>query len=485
MKRYKHNLSNYKLATMDMGKLVPVQFQEVLPGDTFQLETSALVRVSPMLAPVMHPVTVRLHHWFVPTRLVWDKWEDFITGGPDGMNADTLPTCVQGSSAAGGVMDYLGVPPVEGLEVCCLPKRAYNLIWNEFYRDQDLQEERGQGDNSLANVSWSKDYFTTARPFTQKGNDLTLPLGDSAPVVGIGRNPNITASTIPINVVETGGSTVSYSHNVHSGQNSSGIYGHIMETDSNGNPLIFADLSQATGVTANDFREFFALQRYAEARARDGSRYTEYLRYLGVKPSDARLQRPEYLGGGKSTLQFSEVLQTAEGTNPVGEMRGHGIGALKSKRTRRFFEEHGFIITLMSVVPKSIYTDGVQRFFLKQDKEDFFQRELQNIGQQEVMLGEVYCADTEDTRETFGYSNRYSEYTWTPSTVTGEFRSLLDYWHLGRKFDNTPILNQSFVECNPSKRIHAVQTNDVLWCMINNKSVARRMVKNVNVGGIL
>lgn len=479
-KRYKHNLSNYKLATMDMGKLVPVQFQEVLPGDTFQLETSALVRVSPMLAPVMHPVTVRLHHWFLPTRLLWDDWEDFITGGPDGQNADTLPTCTLGSGSEKGVLDYLGVPPVEGLEVCCLPKRAYNLIWNEFYRDQDLQVERSIGDNTLANVSWSKDYFTTARPFTQKGNDLSLPIGDKAPIIGIGNRGLSPLSNI-LDVKETPDVTDTYPYGIYT--NSSG--GGVIETDVNGFPQVFADLSAATGVTANDFREFFALQRYAEARARYGSRYTEYLRYLGIKPSDARLQRPEYLGGGKSTLQFSEVLQTAEGTNPVGEMRGHGIGALRSKKTRRFFEEHGFILTLMSVVPKSIYQDGVQRFFLKQDKEDFFQKELQNIGQQEVLQGEVYCNDTADVRETFGYSNRYSEYTWSPSTVTGEFRSLLDYWHLGRQFGSAPILNESFIECNPSKRIHAVQTNDVLWCMINNKTVARRMVKNVNVGGIL
>ena len=183
MKRQKHNLSNYKLATTDMGRLVPVQLQEVLPGDTMQMETSALIRVSPMLAPVMHPCTVRFHHWFVPTRLVWDGWEDFITGGPDGNNADTIPTIGAQALYQNSVLDYMGCPPVGNTgdaEVNILPLRAFNLIFNEFYRDQDISPERDDTNTACPWVSWRKDYFTAARPWAQKGNDIEIPIGEKA-----------------------------------------------------------------------------------------------------------------------------------------------------------------------------------------------------------------------------------------------------------------------------------------------------------------
>ena len=477
MKRTKVNLSNYKLATADMGQLVPVQCQEILPGDTMRLSTSALIRMSPMMAPVMHPVQVRFHHWFVPARLLWDKWEDFITGGKDNANADTIPKHQLSSTPENGVLDYMGVPPVQGLEVNALPLRAYNMIYNEFYRDQDLQGERDLEDNSLAHVSWRKDYFTAARPWPQKGSDLVLPIGTEAPVIPELGEDSLVWLKNPDNPSAYNGMSKTTSTMSFSSSSNTSDGTHV--------PALVADLSHATGVTATEFREFFALQRYAEARARYGSRYTEYLRYLGIKPSDARLQRPEYLGGGKSTLQFSEVLQTAEGTNPVATMRGHGITGIKTKNTRRFFEEHGYVITLMSVIPKSIYQDGAPRMWFKHDKEHFFQKELQNIGQQKVLQGEVYAKQLGQEMETFGFTDRYSEYTSTPSSVAGEFRKDLDYWHLARKFADVPRLNSDFITCKPSKRIFAEQTKHSLWCMINNSVVARRMVKKTSVGKLL
>jgi hypothetical protein len=477
MKRSKHNLSNYKLATMDMGKLVPVQLQEVLPGDTFQLSSSALVRVSPMVAPVMHPCTVRLHHWFVPTRVLWDQWEDFITGGPDNNNADVIPTIYDSTTVQENDLgDYFGVPVGAGGTIAkainSLPFRAYNLIYNEFYRDQDLQSEVDLNSTTVQNVSWRKDYFTTARPFAQKGMDLTLPIGTTAP---------IKYNSDGTHVVPVGSSS---SPEWHFGNDAGQDDGPAL-TPAGEN--LYADLSSATGITANEFRQFFALQRYAEARAQFGSRYTEYLAYLGVKTSDGRLQRPEYLGGGKQSLQFSEVLQTASDVSedtPVGTLRGHGITAMRTKRNRRFFEEHGYILTLMSVVPKSIYESGSHRLFWKRDKEDFYQKELQNVGQQKVKMGEIY-AHADDPHATFGYSDRYSDYTTTPSTISGEFRSTLDYWHLARKWEADPNLNEEFIKCEPSKRIFAEQTQHSLWCMINNSAVARRMVKKVHVGRLM
>ncbi len=484
MKRTKHNLSNYKLATMDMGKLVPVQVQEVLPGDSMKMQTSALIRLSPMLAPVMHPVVVRFHHWFVPNRLTWDKWEEFITGTDDSLEVPKL-------NVTGGkdfITDYMGIPQIASgktLPINAMPIRAYNLIYNEFYRDQDLCAERNLDDTSLATVAWRKDYFTAARPWPQKGPDITLPIGTAAPV-NFNREKG---DAVWLRNVNTGAQVTQLRRS--SANTSTIVSPGISPEGSNGliprDGYLYADLSEATGVTATEFREFFALQRYAEARARYGSRYTEYLRYLGVTPSDARLQRPEYLGGGKSTVQISEVLQTAmDNDTPVGTMRGHGITALKTRSAKKFFEEHGYIITLMSVVPKSIYQNGVHRTWLRTDKEDYFQKELQSIGQQEVKTAEVYAIDGASTAtETFGYQDRYSDYTSTPSTVAGDFRDILDHWHLARNFDNKPALNSTFIECRPSKRIFAEQTHHSLWCMINNKCVARRMVKNVSVGRLM
>jgi len=496
MKRSKFNLSNYKLLSCDMGQLVPCGLTEVLPGDTIQHATSALVRVSPLLAPVMHPVHIRIHHWFVPHRLVWEDWEDFITGGRDGLNASQFPLITMNSATSGAIGnlgDYLGVPPaVSGLEVSALPFRGYSLIWNEWYRDQDLQAEltidRTSGPDTttntdLKNVGWEKDYFTSARPWTQKGPEVTIPLVGDAPVTGIGKVTG-TYGGASTNVRETGGAgTVNYPLNDNAVIGTAADETFRVREDANnpGFPGIYADLSNVSAASINDLRLAFALQRYEEARARYGSRYTEYLRYLGVRSSDARLQRPEYLGGGKQTLQFSEVLQTAisESETPEGTMRGHGIGAVRSNRYRKFFEEHGYVFTFMSVKPKTMYVQGLPRTFNRRVKEDFWQKELEHIGQQEVLNKEVYCYGG-TLGGTFGYQDRYDEYRRTESSIAGEFReTTLDYWHMARQFTGAPVLNSSFVESVPTKRVNAVQTNDVLWCMLNHSIQARRQLSQV------
>jgi len=231
-----------------------------------------------------------------------------------------------------------------------------------------------------------------------------------------------------------------------------------------------------------------ALQRYEEARARYGSRYTEYLRYLGVRSSDARLQRPEYLGGGKQTIQFSEVLQTGVTTDGddqegVGNLKGHGIGALRSNRYRRFFEEHGYIFTFISVKPKTIYTQGVARTWNRRTKEDFFQKELQHIGQQAVQTKEIYFQSTTPDA-TWGYQDRYDEYRRTESSIAGQFRSTLNFWHYGRIFASEPTLNASFVSAVPTKRVNAVTSEDVLWIMCNHSIQARRLLSQTGTSYI-
>lgn len=493
MKRNKFSLSHYKLLTCDMGELIPVGSVEVLPGDTFQHATSMLLRVSPLLAPVMHPVQVRVHHWFVPYRLLWDNWENFITGGPDGMNGSEFPVITLGANkpAVGSLGDYFGhgIKVTSGVsEHSAMPYRAYALIYNEWYRDQDLMspigfvktdgqddaDANGVGTNRVVQpITWEKDYFTSARPWTQKGPDVTLPLGIQAPVLGIGIQDSAGNPQANLDVHETGGGAVQYAYGRPTANSPGGV---IRTTGNNNIPDVYADLSDATSVTINAVREAFALQRYEEARARYGSRYTEYLRYLGVRSSDARLQRPEYLGGGRQVIQFSEVLQTAPASGSfVGDLKGHGISAVRSRRYRRFFEEHGLVMSLLSVRPRTMYHQGMPRKWNRRIKEDFWQKELEHIGQQEVQKKELFAYDV-NGEQTFGYQDRYDEYRREESSVAGEFHSLLNYWHMCRDFSSMPALNSDFVKCTPTKRIHAVQTNHVLWIMCHHSIRARRMV---------
>jgi len=487
MKRNKFSLSNYKLLSCNLGSLVPCGAFEVLPGDSVQQATNMLIRMSPMLAPVMHPLHARVHHWFVPYRLIWEDWEDFITGGPDGLDASTYPL-ITGTIAAGTLGDYLGLPIMAGAEeFSALPFRAYALIWNEWYRDQDLQTaltvDIGSGADTttnvtLQNVCWEKDYFTSARPWEQKGPAITIPIGSQAPVTGIGVLPAATWASTDQTVNETDLDDVVYSDNLATATGG-GIYVKGSASGTDKKPVIYADLTDASAITINSLREALALQRFEEARARYGSRYTEYLRYLGVRSSDARLQRPEYLGGGKQTVQFSEVLQTGVTTSGnaagVGTLRGHGIGAMRSNRYRRFFEEHGIVLSLLSLKPRTMYTQGMERMWNRRTKEDFWQKELETIGQQEILNKEVYV-DAASVDGVFGYQDRYDEYRRKESSVAGDFRTSLDFWHFAREFASEPALNATFVSSVPTDRVFAVTTDDTVYVMANHSIQARRML---------
>lgn len=495
MKRGKFSLSHYKLLTCDQGVLVPCGLMEALPGDTFQQASHALVRVSPLLAPMMHPVEVRIHHWFVPFRLLWDNWEPFITGGPDGDDQSVFPTKTvnAGSGVLGGLSDYIGVPQssTNTRVVSALPYRAYTMIFNEWYRDQDLVTElalsKADGDDnttnsSVQNVAWEKDYFTSARPWPQKGPDITIPLGTTAPLLMDGTDPSLLriASTGALNSVSGA-----------IGSTGSGVVGNLSGTAAQMDvtPHTVADLSSASAASINSLREAFALQRYAEARAQYGSRYTEYLRYLGVRSSDARLQRPEYLGGGKQTLQISEVLQTSPTTDGddlegVGNLRGHGIGAMRSNRYRRYIEEHGYIMSLMSIKPRTMYFQGQARTLNRRTKEDFYQKELVHIGQQEILNKEIYAdlaagTATNQRDGVFGYQDRYDEYRRMESSVHGLFQTTLNFWHMARDFSSQPTLNGDFVKATPTVRVYAEQTQDPMWVMVNHSVQARRLLPNV------
>lgn len=474
-KRFKHNLSEYTLAPVNMGELIPIMCKETLPGDVFDHSVSALLRASPLVAPVMHPTQVRIHSFFVPTRLIFDGFEDFITGGPDGNDATVPPVLTVPTPASNAPMlDYLGVPQVPGLSVSALPVRAVNLAYNEYYRDQDLAVVRLEDDMTIPRIAWEKDRFSAARPWPQKGDAVTIPLVGEAPVKGIG--PSTQGFTIAnANIYETDEAAVS----VFAGATTA-TENHIEEDPNNlGFPNVRADLTGVSGLDVDDLRVYLGLQRYKEARARYGSRYTEYLAYLGVNAQDSRLQRPEYLGGGKQTISFSEVLATAESTGvSVGEMKGHGIAALRTNRYRKYFPEHGYVISFMSIRPKAIYENGLERMWSRTEKEDYYTPELELVGQEEVYKKEIFAQNTAADDEVFGWVNRYGDYTTGKSKVVKDFRtSVYDPWHLAREFSVMPGLNQTFIECDPNPRIFADLTAPHFLCMISHSLRARRMVR--------
>ena len=460
------------MVTAEMGDCFPISCVPVLPGDTVQHHTNALVRVSPLNTPVMHPVNVRIHHFFCPNRIVDDTFEDFITGGNDGEGEGSSVPTITTTATKKSILTYLGLPPIAGVDVCEWPVRAFNKIFNEYYRDQDLVTERLEDDITVPKISWEKDYFTTARPWTQRGPEVSLPLGDEAQIHYAGN-----AGTAPEVYVD---SASDFRRLYTPSPVPAWVQADTVGGASDSNYL-YADMSAVSGATVNAFREAFSLQRYQEARARYGARFTEYLRYLGIRPSDARLQRPEFLGGGVSRLNFSEVLQTGPtdtsggDSDGVGDLFGHGIAGLSGNKYRKFFEEHGYIISVMSIRPKAIYMNGIQRDWLKTTKEDFYQKELVNMGQQEVYEAELYA---ENNRDVFGYQDRYHEYRSHPSQVSQDFRDTLNAWHLARELSANPVLNSSFVECDPSKRIYQIESSSVdsLWIMANHHIVARRLV---------
>jgi len=485
MKRHNHDLSYTNLASLQLGKLYPIADYEVLPGDSFKCRANAFIRMSPLVAPVMHPLVMRIHHFYVPNRLVWDEWTKFITGQT---TVTPFPTIdLPGSDAAiGTLFDYFGLPILSGAgaaEVAAFRIFAFNLIVNEYFLDQELQTPRDLDDITIPRVSWEKDYLTTARPDPQRGADVTLPIGGSAPVLGFGKL-NQTFPTAGQNVYESDGTTSTYANaaQINSGNNNTTFY--VEEDGTTGNPNVRADLSSATAATVNEVRRAFALQRINEKLSRFGNRYPEWLKsFFGVSSSDSRIQRPEFLGSSRKVINISEVLSTAElSGSPVGHMAGHGVGLSTDNGFTKFFEEHGHVITCVSVRPAPMYQDGADRSWLRRDPLDFYNRELELIGQQEVLKGEVFLtADETVNAETWGYSDRYREYKEKKSQVCGAFRSggIYDAWSFARKFPSLPALNGTFIECDPVTTPFADQTPDAdqLLLYVSNKCYAKRLVK--------
>lgn len=494
------------------GYLYPVLLMDCLPGDTVRDTMTVFMRFAPMLAPIMHRINVTTHFFFVPNRLLTDHWENFVTGGQDGTSEPILPFIVPADLFAsvgasemqkGSLWDYFGLPVYDSgtltstEQISVLPFRAYAKIWNDYYRDPNFDSEINLDLASQGNVTaqaildtvlrlrqrgWQKDYFTSALPWPQRGPEVLMPLSGTGTVTYLPQS----------NLYENDGDPAV------AGALSAvavGLESRLRSAGAAGTDLRIQNIDEVTidnsDITINDLRRSVAIQKWLENNARGGGRYVEQIQsHFNQRVPDYRLQRAEYLGGGRQPVQISEVLSTTDtATVPVGDMAGHGISVGKSNRFTYKCAEHGFVIGIISIMPETAYQQGIERLWSRTSRYHYGWPELANLGEQEILSKEVYysfdAAADDDNQEVFGYIPRYSEYKFKNDRVAGDFRDTLAFWHEGRIFTDRPILDELFTTMYEDgsgsngeesyRRIFAVQDGtDYLWMQLFHRLTAKR-----------
>lgn len=547
------NLSNERKFTCNMGKLIPFMLEEVYPGDDWKVKTECVLRLQPMLAPIMHRVDVFTHFFFVPTRLLWSDWENFITGGrygndspnADGSNPYVKPYVSLTNPSSKALSTYFGLPCKQTypdssvyepgtFTVDAMPFRAMAKIWNDWYRDENLQDEidfstAGGLDSTIETATlysrnWEKDYFTSSLPYQQRGPASYLPLGVEAPVYGTGNAIGLRTYD-GTNV--TGGYMMFTGEKDYSNGTNVGTDIQLSNTSYNGSlpgvgtvanysvpaynqgygvglstktdlrkSNVYTDLTNASAVTVSQVRTAFQVQKFLEKSARAGYRYIEYiLEHFGVHSPDARLQRSEFLGGGRSPVIVSEVLQTSstDATTPQGNMAGHGINVNANHAFTKSFTETGYIIGIMSILPRTSYQQGINRMWLRETKYDYLVPVLSHLSMQGVYEAELCQTGSSTDKTIFGYQNRYDELRRRESHVAGDLVDNMNFWHMGRIFKTTdennqpikPVLNGNFVTADPTKRIFAVTDDSEDACIVDllvNAKAIRPLPKHGNPG---
>lgn len=513
------DLSHEKRVSSRMGRLTPILMVETMPNDTFYGSTEVLVKLAPLIAPIYHRLNLYVHYFFVPNRLLWKEWETFITGGrigaevtsppvPPNVNMKTALSAGFSCFESGRTPDYLGIPILhdvnandwDGRTLDMMPFAAFYRCWYDYYRDRNFVQDNDylpMASGTYVGTStnwdllqpkfrcWEHDYFTSALPWTQRGAEVLMP------IQGVGYVTYSDESSF----VKGDGDPFSEGVDVYAGaiDDASGLYGFRKDTGAaiTGGRIENIDevIMDGSEVSINDLRRAVALQKWLERNALAGSRYNEsIMAHFGRKTSDARLQRAEYLGGGKAVIQISEVMTTSYSEDadtaivPPGNMAGRGSTYANTNKFSYNCEEHGFVVGILSVMPSSGYMQGIPRMF--QNRNTFLEYpwpSFAHLGEQEVYDNEIYLTPASlppnrSEQTVFGYQSRYADWKHIPSSTHGDFRSSLDFWHLTRKFDSAPTLGEVFntYDTLNQDRVFNVSNVDTLWMYIYNKLTVKR-----------